>query len=324
MSSPGPLGWIPFHARTVEMDDAHAAALAKMRPMFTLAGSAPDPGPYVNLMDTWKAPAVVQALGFEFPGIHQLTGSCVGAGLGNCTFTLQAVEVLLKNDPEQIFVPFWLFTYGISRMLIGETSEGEGSLGSAAAEAAKDFGEFGQQEPGLPAFSNNDGLTWGDKTELKWSNGKAIGNNWLQIGKKHLIKSTDPVKSAAQGRDAIRNGYPLTFASPWYMNPGSEQVKGSKEPACVGSLSGNGGHQTSILAVWDHPELGLLFWNENQWGLSVYKECPKIKRRAGCWMTERDFEKVARSGDGEIYAFSQYDGYPAQTLPWASILPFTN
>ncbi len=135
------------------------------------------------------------------------------------------------------------------------------------------------------------------------------------------MRSTDPVKSSKDGRDAIRNLYPLTFASPWYMNPGSERVQGSKDPACVGSLSGDGGHQTSIQAVWDHPELGLLFWNENQWGLKTYKVDPKTGSGSGCWMTERDFNKVAQSRDGEIYAYSQYDGYPAQSMKsWGDLL----
>lgn len=318
-----PLGWIPFHARTGEMDDAHNAALAKMRPFAAIEGTAPDPGPYVNLMETWKHPSVVAALGFEFPGIHQLTGSCVGAGGGNAIFTLAAIEVLLKNDPEQIILPFWLHPYGISRKLIGERTEGEGSLGSAFAEAAK-LGCYSQTEPGLPPFEQNDGLVWGERTEMKWSNGVAIPQEWVSLALKHPVKSTTPVKSAADGRNKIRNLYPLTFASPWYMNPGSEKLQGSKEPCMVGSLSGNGGHQTTILAVWDHSELGLLFLNVNQWGLKVYKTDPKTGLGCATWMTERDFEKVARSGDGEIYDFSQYDGYPAQTKPWSSILPFTN
>lgn len=314
-----PLGWISFPQRTGDMDVAHARALAKM--LARMAPEQAEPGPYVNLMETWKAPAVVQSLGFEFPGIHQLTGSCVGAGGGNCTFTLAAIEVLLRNDPERIIIPFWLFTYGISRMLIGERSEGEGSLGSAFAEAAKTYGVFAQTESGLPPCQNGDGLTWGERVEMKWSNGMAIGQEWVTLGKKHLVRATDPVKSSADGRNAIRNLYPMTFASPWFMEPGRESVQGSKEPACVGKLTGNGGHQTSILAVWDHPELGLLFWNENQWGMKVYKSDPKTGRGSGCWMTERDFNKVAQSGDGEIYKFSQYDGYPAQTLNWADIWP---
>lgn len=316
-----PTGWIEPKDRTEAMNQADALARANMRPQFALIGTAPDPGPYVNLMDLWKSPQVVSSIGFEYPGVHQLTGSCVGAGGGNCIFTLSAAEVILKGDREEIIIPFWLYTYGISRMLIGDKSEGEGSLGSAFAEAAKTYGTFSQKESGLPPFTNGDGLTWGDKVELKWSNGTAIAQNWITLGKTHLVRSTDPVKSSKDGRDAIRNIYPMTFASPWYMTPGAEKVQGSKEPACVGALSSNGGHQTSILAVWDHPELGLIFWNENQWGLKTYKTDPKTGRSSGCWMTEKDFNKVAQSRDGEVFAFSQHDGYPAQSLPWSSILP---
>jgi hypothetical protein len=315
-----PTGWIKPEDRTAEMHAADATARQGMRPRFALDGvQRIDPGPYVNLMDLWKHPSVIAALGFEFSGVHQLTGSCVGAGGGNAIFTLSAVEVILKNDPEQIILPFWLHPYGKSRELMGERSEGEGSLGSTFAQAVKQFGCFSQKEPGLPPYENNDGLTWGAKTELKWSNGTAIGSEWVTLGKKHLVKSTDPVKSSNDGKGSIKNLYPMTFACPWFMTPGQERVQGSKEPACVGSLSSNGGHQTSILAVWEHPELGLLFWNENQWGLKTYKTDPKTGRGSGCWMTERDFNKVAQNRDGEIFSLSQYDGYPSQSIDWSGI-----
>ena len=316
-----PLGWIPFTRRTLAMNHAHDAALLSMRPQFMLTGSAPDPGPLVNLMATWKHDKIIKTLGGPFPGIRQVTGSCVGAGGGNACFTLGAIEILLNNEAEELIIPFWLLPYGISRMLIGESSEGEGSLGSAFAEAVVKYGVFGQQESNVPKYENSDGFCWGQQNEMRWSNGRAIKPEFLNIAKKHLIKSAAPIKSAAEGRDAIRNGYPLTFASPWFMTPGAERLQGSKEPAVVGALSSNGGHQTSIEAVWDHPELGLIFWNENQWQRKTYKEDPTIGSGSGCFMTERDFDKVAKSRDGEIYALSQYDGYPAQSIPWSSILP---
>lgn len=316
-----PRGWIEPKDRTPAMHAADARARANMRPQFMLSGIAQDPGPYVNLMDVWKHKKVIDALGFEFPGVHQLTGSCVGAGCGNATFTLSAIEVILKNDSEEIILPFWLYPYGISRMLIGDNGEGEGSLGSAIAEAVKTYGVFSQKESNLPPYTNQDGLTWGQQVEMKWSNGRAISNDWITLGKRHLVKSTDPIKSSDQGREANRNLYPMTFASPWFMEPGRESIRGSKEPACVGSLSGNGGHQTTILAVWDHPELGRIWWNQNQWGLKAYKTDPKTGRGDGCWMTDADFTKVARSQDGEIFAYSQYQGYPAQSVPWSTILP---
>jgi len=315
-----PTGWIKPADRTEAMHAADGTARANMRPRFALSGTqAIDPGPYVNLTELWKHPQVVAALGFEFPGVHQLTGSCVGAGGGNAIFTLSAVEVILKNDPEQIILPFWLHTYGKSRELMGESSEGEGSLGSTFADAAKQFGCFSQKEPGLPPFENKDGLTWGDRVELKWSNGRAISQDFVTLGKKHLVKSTDPIRSSDDGVNAIKNLYPMTFACPWFMTPGSEKLQGSKDPIMVGRLASDGGHQTTILGYYDHPEIGRHWLNVNQWGLKVYKIDPKTGMGNACWMPDADFKKVVGNRDGECFAFSQYVGYPSQSIDWSTI-----
>lgn len=315
-----PLGWITPVDRTSKQIDANDDSLARMPHTFRIAGTAPDPGPFVNLMELWKAPQVTQVFGYIYPGTHQLTGSCVGAGGGNVLFTLCAIEVIRLNDPEQIILPFWLYPYGKSRELLGDKSEGEGSLGSTFAEACKRFGVFSNSESGLPQPQNTDGLVWGESIEMKWSNGAAVASNWVTLGKTHLVKTTTPLKSSAEARDAIRNGYPVTFACNNYMTPGAESVKGTGADACcVGALSSSGGHQTSLQAAWDHPTLGLLFWNQNQWGNATYKVDPKTGRRDGCWMTAKDFDNAVRGLDCESFAFSQYDGYPAQTIKLSSV-----
>jgi hypothetical protein len=320
-----PLGFISPSDRTREQAVAHDVAMAMMPDRFALTPTAaePDPGPFVDLSALWKHERVKAALGFEWPGIRQITGSCVGAGGGNCLFTLSAFEVIRLADPEQIVVPFWLMPYGMSRYLLGDRSEGEGSLGSTFARAVKEYGTLRQDEPTLqlPAFEAGNGLSWGQRVELRWSNGAAFSPDVMTLAKRNLVQTTAPVKSAADARTALRNGYPLTFASPWFMTPGAERAHGSGADACVvGALSSSGGHQTSILATWDHPTAGLLFWNENQWGTSTYRACPKMGRGSGCWMTEKDMDRVCRSSQGEVFAFSQYQGFPAQSLPWADIM----
>lgn len=317
-----PLGWIPPIERTRQQEAMHAAAMALMPPRFQILGTAPDPGPLVSLIDLWRHPRVTETLGYEFPGIHQITGSCVGAGGGNMGFTLSCVEAIRLGEPEQIILPFWLYTYGLSRMLMGDNSEGEGSLGSTFAKAAAEYGWFSQGEPGLPTPENTDGLIWGKQVELKWSNGRAIPQNWLTLGKTHLVRTVSPITAGEQSRVSLRNFYPNTFACNWFINPGSEKLKGSgANAAVVGTLNASGGHQTSLLGVWDNPELGPLVWNENQWGRKVYQEDPTMKRASGCWMPLSEIDRALKRGYGEVFSFSQHDGYPAQMLSWGDILP---
>jgi hypothetical protein len=310
-----PLGWIPFADRTAAQMNAHYRAMANMPRMFAIGGEAPDPGPKVCLFDLWRHPMVKTAIGYEYSGVHQLTGSCVGAGFGNVIFTLATIEVIRNNDPERIIQPFWLYTYGISRMLLGDRSEGEGSTGSSIAEAAREYGTIDQAEsPDLPKPQDSDGLVWGNRAELEWSNGAAKDRQWTPIAKKHLVRTTAPCHSAAEVKAAIKNGYPCTVANDRFVNPGSERQQGSGANAAVtGRFNSNGGHQTSWLAVWENPELGDLFWYQNQWGRRVYKQDPSTAKADGVWMTAETVDAACR-GDGEVFAYSQYDGFPAQTL----------
>lgn len=317
-----PLGWIDFPQRTREMNLLHDAALAAMPERFHLAGPPKAEVDKLCLFDVWTDAEVVAAIGRPFLGVHQITGSCVGAGYGNVLFTLAALEVLRLHDPEQIIVPFWLFAYGISRMLIGERSRGEGSLGSAIAEAARLYGNLQQGEAGLPTYTADDGFVWGKSTELAWSNGNEFDPKWLAMGKKNLVRTTAPQKTASGVWTAIQNLYPTTIASPYYVQPGTEKIVGSGDNrVCIGGFTGRGGHQTSILAVWNHPTEGRLYWNENQWGLNVYQKDPTTGRASGCWMRESSIESVCKSGDGEVYSYSQFDGFLAQMRSWGKLLP---
>lgn len=319
------LGWIPPPQRTGDMDAAHAVAVSRMRQAFRTdtPGRRYEAGELVNLMTFWTRPEVVSALGFAFTGTHQLTGSCVGAGGGNTIFSLASIEVLRLGDRERIILPFWLYTYGLSRELMGEPGEGEGSLGSTFAEAVRTFGVLDNAEPELPKPQNSDGLVWGERVEMTWSAGRNISAKWREMGKKHLVQSTADCKSGQEAFDAVMNGYPVTFACQWFVSPNGARQQGSGADACVvGSLDQSGGHQTSLQAAWNHPTLGPLVFNLNQWGLKTYKTDPKTGLGNGCWMKVSEIDRAIRNGYGEVFAFSQFQGFPAQTpTSWTEILP---
>lgn len=78
---PGPLGWIEPANRTADQNDAHDDAHAKMKMVnFALTPVTLNPGQKIMLTDAWRDPDVVSDIGMEFPGFHQLTGSCFPAG----------------------------------------------------------------------------------------------------------------------------------------------------------------------------------------------------------------------------------------------------
>ena len=306
------LGWITFDDRTEDQHESHDAAVAGMPRFSIVARRAPAPQKLL-LTDFWKHPTVTTTVGYPYPGILQNTGSCVGAGGGNCIFTLAAIEVARNGDAEEALVPFWLLTYGRSRYDAGMRGRGEGSLGSTFAQASREDGIIPATLAGLPKFTNaEDALSWGADAEMTWSDGAQISSQWLSESRQHLVGSTAPCQSSAEVRQAILNYYPCTDASPKFVN--QPRMQGSQSPAAVGRLDSDGGHQTSILGWWNHPELGELFWYMNQWPRSMYPADPGGGPAGGCWITSLAMDWICRNG--EVYAFSQFQGFPAQELSY--------
>lgn len=309
-------GWIPKENRTeVQQAMVHAAEVAM--PRFTITGDpVRNDATKVCLFELWKHPMVKEANGGkEFTGVHQLTGSCVGAGGGNCWFTLACVEAVRVGDRELPKVPFWLLPYGRSRFYLGDRSPGEGSTGSTFAKAAREDGTVPADRSGLPTWTWDDGLVWGRAAEMSWSDGDAAQTmNLLPESRKHLVKTTAQCRDYNDVREAIKAGYPCTAAS-MYAHDGGK-VQGDGADACLlARRQGSWSHQMSILAWWLHPRFGELFWLMNQWGLRAHGICPTGAPPGGVWITKDDVNYICRD---EVFAFSQFEGFPApkKPIPW--------
>lgn len=305
------LGWVPFKDRSAETKAAHERILAGMHPFKVYGAPAGDAPKKVVLTDAWKHPLTVKALGFAFPRIHQLTGSCVGAGGYNAEFTLTAVEVIRLRQPEAIKLSFWPYTYGKSRQRAGMRGRGEGSIGSAYAEAARLDGYLDASLPGLPQMRQADGLVLTEDVEYEWSDGAAIDRKWADAAKPHVVRSTAPCNSADDVRAAIQNYYPVTIAYDYYLN--AARVQGVGDQAVLLESDWNyGGHQTSVQGWWDHPTQGELFLYQNNWPASSYPADPAGGAACSAWITRKRMDHICRTG--EAYAFSQFDGFPAQQV----------
>lgn len=266
------------------------------------------------LFEAWKHPTVVAANGFAFEGIRQVTGSCVGAGGGNCWMTLACIEAVRLGDPEDPIVPFWLLPYGRSRYYLGDRSPGEGSTGSTFAKAAREDGVVPANSQGLPPFDRADMSCWGRAVEMKWSDGDNPDTMaLLPTSRKHLVKTVAKCNSADDVRAAIVNGYPCTAAS-MYAHDGG-RVQGSGEGACLlARKQGSWSHQMSVLAWWRHSQFGELFYLMNQWGKKSHGICPSGAPNGGVWITKADMDWICRD---EVFAFSAFDGFPSSgPLPW--------
>lgn len=301
-------GWIPPDQRDADATAAHTLAVATTPPLMIAGLSANENATSAYLWNCWKA-----ARPQGWSGVHQITGSCVGAGGGNALFSLAAADVVKRRDPERALVPFWLLPYGISRMLGGLHSRGDGSFGSTFAQAVRQYGHIPADEPGLPAFKDTDGLIWGQSAELDWSQGRKIPEQYLTAAKPHLVQSTALCRTTDDVRDAIKNYYAVTIASNWggQMRP---SVKGSGANArLVNRRATTWNHQMSVQGWEDNPELGELFYILNQWGLETHGRCPSGAPPGGFWINKSDLQYIVNQG--ETFAFSQFAGFPAIDAP---------
>ena len=299
-------GWLAPILRTPVQLAAEAKAEAEM-PRFEPPRRKKEPKQAL-LFELWKHPDVVAANGRPFTGIFQKTGSCVGAGGGNCWMTLACVEAVRVGDPEMPLIPFWLLPYGRSRYYLGDRSPGEGSSGGTFAKAATEDGTVPANSAGLPQPVEDDGmLTWNRGAEMAWSDGDAKQTmDLLSASRKHLVKSTAKCGSHTDVKAALQSGFPCTGASMYAHNGGKVQ---SDPPVLLGGKSGSWSHQMSILGWMEHPKLGDLFWLMNQWGASAHGKCPSGAPNGGVWITAKDCDFICRD---EVFAFSQFEGFPSQ------------
>lgn len=300
-------GWVDPNSRG-DFAVVHADAL-RLMPRFQIAGTGPRDNGEALLWD-----ATLKANGGKHTStFYQQTGSCVGNGVGQVLWRLIAVEVVRLRDPEKFILPFWLLNYGKGRQRAGMRGRGEGSFGSASAEAARLDGFIPFDLQGLPQPTDGpQGLTWGRDAELEWSDGAAIKSTWLEKARKHLVRTVAQVKSADDVREAIRNYYPVTIASDW---GGMMQCR-VEEGHLMNRRTTTWMHQMSVHAWKDHPRLGEIFYVLNSWGPTVHGTDPAGGQPGGFWVKRSDMDYIARQGDS--FAFSQFDGFPAQELDFSA------
>lgn len=305
-------GWVPPEKRTKDQNDIHDSIMACL-PRFSIEGTTKAPPPEVKLWEAWNHPAVVAATGVPFTGFRQQSGACVGAGGGTAVFTLAAVEVAIKNDPELALVPFWPLPYGRSRFIGGMRGRGDGSFGSSFAQAMKDEGIVAANEAGLPSYTTDDQFFYGSEVEYGWSDGARISQDWLTKAKQHPVKTVAPIRNADEGVEALANGYPITFCGNW----GGMMRPPVKEGVLLNEHVDTWNHQQSGLGYMHHPAFGLLFWIMNQWGKLTHGICPSGAPHGGYWITAGSFNYQCKSR--ECFAWSLFDGFPARTVDWRAV-----
>jgi hypothetical protein len=251
--------------------------------------------------------AVRAALGQDTKNYPQQIGDCVSFGAKNATEYLSCCDIVIRGDREKFRPVFPPYFYGIGRVYVGQGRLGneDGSLGSWMAEAVMKYGTLFADEANVPAYSGSVAKQWGG------SRGATELDKFKATASKYLIKSAAKINDWNDLVTAICNGYPCTVAS----NQGFKM-----ETSATGfhSPSGNWGHQMCIMGVDDtYSEKYALILNS--WGdvhghlKSLDSEKTDEDLPVGVLRVKRDtIERMIQAG--ETFAFSQFDGFPAQDL----------
>lgn len=245
-----------------------------------------------------------KVLGHHIPTFYQQIGDCVSMGASNAMEYLQCVEIAKLGDHEKYRPIFQPYIYGISRVKIGGGSiRGDGSVGVWAAQGIREYGVIPADEPGVPAYSGDVARDWGRKGPPA---------DFINLGKKHLLKSTAKVTNYPMVRDALVNGYPVTVAS----NRGFRMTGSIDKGKLWATPYGVWNHQMCIIGVDDDPKRPGCYII-NSWGENAHGKPADDAPPGGFWVDANVIESMVKQNDS--FAFSQFDGFPEQDLDFILI-----
>lgn len=302
-------GWIPYEDRTSQQQ-LHSDQWADSRPLFgdiNTFGDLPDEA--LNFK-SWLA------IGLRPLRVYQQIGSCVGAGGAVAYGDAMAGDVYYRGEQESVELPCPWPTWGIGRELGGMNGRGEGSFGSAQAEAVEKWGYLPVDFPGLPQpRKDGDWLIWtkDDEYTYSWPRQFPVSANTLapEAGKHRMGKQL-PARTLAEIDQAAAQGYGITIAS----NYGSKTMR-VKDGFLVASWDGSWAHQMTIDGYKIVPSLGKLYLFKNQWGRKAHPSCPFLSTfgvEGAFWVPEADLQKLVSNRNTEVHIHSSTGGFDLRKL----------
>jgi len=237
----------------------------------------------------------------------QEIGDCVGHASAMGVDVLTPVQILLQGKNER-----WVaksspeIIYAGSRVQVGGgTVHGDGSVGVWAAEFMRQWGVLLRQSylDGAYDFTNYDGTV----ARRLGAPRAGVPIELEPLCKEHPVRTSALVRSWAECRDAVANGYPVVMCS----NIGFKTTRDSE-----GFLARSRRpwyHAMVIIGVDDKSKRsgGLI---QNSWGTNWVEGPTRLNQPEGSfWCDANVIDAAMRQGDS--FAMSGYLGYPRQDIP---------
>lgn len=325
-------GWVPPAERTSAQSRGHGSWIENLPRFADLNRGVDLPNFALNSLLALKVHKGNWLHNEPWLRVHQLSGSCVGAGGMQAQWDATIGDQAVRGDIESSVPGFWLATYGKGREIAGMGGRGEGSMGYAQAEAVHKWGFVRHDYPGVPQPNwNGRWMTFSGQTEIEWSwparfpvkipDDEAGKNQCLYMAK---IRNTDEMAQAAA------QGYGLTQASMFGTSP---RVR---DGILIGDWDDSWAHQMCDDGYATHPNFGRVWRVKNQWheahppcpffdGL-VKQACTQLGVTANFdpdfgsfWVTDKTMQKIIDAGD-EVFAIGNTEGFDARVIDWKSII----
>ena len=284
----------------IETHTLEAAPIVAASPPFQLVNADGVPISQDNsraVVKLWDA--TTKVLGRHTDNYPQQVGDCVSFGAKNALEYLICVRIARDGPNTEFARVSTHYLYGISRVQVGKKQvRGDGSVGAWAATGVKAYGVLSLDDPGCPPYSGAIARQWG-------SSGPP--DDMIRVAMQRMVKTTAPIRSALECRDAICNGYPVTIASDY----GSTDVK-PRDGQQVAKRNTRWMHQMCVVGYDGTKGPAGRFYVLNSWGAAAHPAPLSDEPPGGFWVEAADMDYITKQGDS--WAYSDFDGFPAQKL----------
>lgn len=292
----GNFGWV--------RDDEQVKAIADTLPFRvfgdTPAGQADDPlPPHVYMWQAYSKHFARPPPSRNQGGV----GSCVSFGTNTAIERTMMVDIVYKGANYEYKDIAHEVTYAGSRVEIGGGRiSGDGSIGAWAAEFVQKYGVVSREVHGkhdLTTYSETRCRAWGRS---------GVPDDLEPLAKQHPVKEITLVKTWADAKKALANGYGIAICS-GYGFQGNRDANGVK--------TRRGTWQHCMALDGYHTEGGKEYGHiENSWGERP-NEGPVgwgDPPTSGFWVDSKTIQGMLNAGDS--WAFSTVVGFPSRQIDW--------